>query len=252
MFPRRAFTFPRRCYIRWFRDRTRWYRDDLSSTFFSLAQLNGNNTKMIMINRAIALHSRRWRVRAAMTTTTAYKIISASRKTSLGIMGDSTTTMVHNGDFCARRIRLIYYNVATGGSLFPGRRKQSAQVKHEYGTQQPPLLYIILLSIIIHATMMTIIMIIINVTRSAACRGFFTHLSCTPWRPWWNDIFLYYYNTRVIHRLCLVCLKMLKKVTQKQYYTYSSSEFRFKDTVNFKIIKTSIHMKTEFEAFDLE
>lgn len=160
--------------------------------FSSLVPLNGNIIKMIMINRAIALHSRRWRVRAATATiTTAYKIIvSTSRKTGLGITGDPTTTMAHNGDFSARRIRLIYYSVATGGSLFPGRRKQSAQVKHEYGTQQPPLLYIILLSIIIHATMMTIIMIIINVTRSTTCGGFFTHLSCTQWRPWWNDIFL--------------------------------------------------------------
>lgn len=138
-----------------------------------------------MINRAIALHSRQWQVRAATaTTTTAYKIISATLKTGLGITGDPTTTMAHNGDFSARRIRLIYYNVATGDSLFSGQRKQSAQVKHEYGTQQPPLLYIILLSIIIHVTMMTIIMIIINVMRCAACGGFFTYLQCTRWRLW--------------------------------------------------------------------
>lgn len=73
-----------------------------------------------MINRAIALHSRRWRIRAATaTTTTAYKIISAALKNGLGITGDPTTTMEHNGDFCARRIRLIYYNVATGALCSP-------------------------------------------------------------------------------------------------------------------------------------
>lgn len=148
--------------------------------------------------------------------------------------------MPHNGDFCARRIRLIYYNVPTGGSLFPGRRKQSAQVKHEYGTTEAVIVHFIIIIYIKYATMM---IIIINVTWSAACGGFFTHTFHVRGGGPDEMIYSYYYycahslTIRLPGHIFSLIQSYYVKVTQKQNFTYWSSEFRFKNLNNFNIIK---------------